>query len=149
MGRFENILTKYRIDTPPKMISALLPPARNRGSTPPWYHDLEFLINNKLFGFVSSQYKRSNQTVERLPPAKFSRGLVANEDYRRENNNQTLADKSFRSLPNSSTHHRKQSSIIFLEGWYHSALFDKLILLLTRSTWSNPIKRSGNNVNQW
>ena len=123
---------------------------------PPWtkfslisWGDLEFLINNKLFGFVSSQYKRSNQTVERLPPAKFSRGLVANEDYRRENNNQTLADKSFRSLPNSSTHHRKQSSIIFLEGWYHSALFDKLILLLTRSTWSNRIKRSGNNVNQW
>ena len=60
-----------------------------------------------------SQQKRLNHGIERLPPAKFSRALVAKENYNEENNDHALADKSFRSLPNSSTQERKYMHYIY------------------------------------
>ena len=82
-----------------------------------------YIFDNNFYLFCLSQQKRPSNGVERLPPAKFSRGLVVNENYfNGESKNQALADKSFRSLPNSSTQQRKYPSYLsvcqtFLVGY--------------------------------
>ena len=71
-----------------------------------------YVSDNRFLLYSLSQQKRPNHAVERLPPAKFSRGLVTNENCIGDGAYQTVADKSFRSLPNSSTQQRKYLSTV-------------------------------------